>query len=170
MHHALARCLLAALLALGTATAPHVRAADAPIVLDWVDLIPPEAGVLPGTLRSLGIVQHGEMTVAPGAEAGSAVTSAFNGRLVKLPGFVVPLDWDGEGTRTFLLVPYVGACIHVPPPPPNQLVLVTSERPYPLASLFEPVWVTGLFGTAAMTTELAEVGYALSAERIDPYE
>ncbi|CAN0590062.1 unnamed protein product, partial [Ectocarpus sp. 12 AP-2014] len=65
--------------------------------------------------------------------------------------------------------PYVGACIHVPPPPPNQLVLVTTDRPYENDGLFEPVVVTGMFGTAHTSTQLAEIGYALSADRIEPY-
>ena len=93
----------------------------------------------------------------------------WNGRIVRLSGFVIPLDQDGTGVRVFMLVPYVGACIHVPPPPANQLVLVTSERPYEVEGLFAPVTVTGMFGAAATSTRLAEVGYALSADRIEAY-
>ena len=85
-------------------------------------------------------------------------------------------SWE-EGTvgrshlerRILILVPFVGACVHVPPPPANQLVLVTTERPYASKSMFEPVHVTGMLGTAYATTELAAVGYAMSADRIEPY-
>ena len=65
-----------------------------------------------------------------------------------------------------MLVPYVGACIHVPPPPANQLVLVTTETPYEVDGLFSAVTVTGMFGTASTSTQLADIGYALSAEDI----
>jgi hypothetical protein len=89
---------------------------------------------------------------------------------VSLPGYVVPLDYDGTGTTAFILVPFVGACIHVPPPPANQLVMVTTERPYKIKGAFDAVVVTGMFGAAATSTALAEIGYALSAEKIEPYQ
>jgi hypothetical protein len=87
-----------------------------------------------------------------------------------MSGFVVPIDYSGTGVTAFLLVPYVGACVHVPPPPANQLVLVSTETPYESKGLFEPVTVTGMFGTASVATQLADVGYALSADAIEPYE
>ncbi|MGB0423175.1 MAG: DUF4197 family protein, partial [Flavobacteriales bacterium] len=55
------------------------------------------------------------------------VTREFDGKLVRVPGYLVPLSYDGTGVTAALLVPYVGACIHVPPPPPNQLIYVTIE-------------------------------------------
>ena len=67
----------------------------------------------------------------------------LNGETVKIPGFIVPLDHIGFGVTEFMLVPFVGACIHVPPPPPNQLVYVTTEEPWDAMTLWEPVWVTG---------------------------
>ena len=70
----------------------------------------------------------------------------------------------------FILVSYVGACIHVPPPPRIQLAFVTTETPYEFDGLFEAVSVNGVFGTDPTSTRLAEVGYALSADRIEPYE
>lgn len=88
---------------------------------------------------------------------------------MRLAGFVLPLDYTGEGVTSFLLVPFVGACIHVPPPPANQLVLVTTQTPYQSKGLFSPVIVTGMFGTAATRSQIADIGYALSADRIDPY-
>jgi len=69
----------------------------------------------------------------------------------------------------FILVPFVGACIHVPPPPANQLVFVTTEKPYESEGLYEPVNVIGMFGTASTRTQLADVAYALSADSIEPY-
>ncbi len=67
----------------------------------------------------------------------------LDGKIVKIPGYIVPLDYSGTGVTEFMLVPYVGACIHVPPPPPNQLVYVTTDKPWDTMTLWEPVWVTG---------------------------
>ncbi len=57
----------------------------------------------------------------------------------------------------------------VPPPPANQLVFVTSAEPYESKGLYEAVKVTGMFGAASMSTQLAEIGYALSADRVEPF-
>ena len=91
------------------------------------------------------------------------------GQVVRLPGFIVPIDYSGTGVTAFILVPFVGACVHVPPPPANQLVFVTTEKPYESSGLYEPVNVVGMFGTASMSTQLADIAYALSADHIEPY-
>ena len=65
---------------------------------------------------------------------------SLNGQYVKLPGYVVPLESDAGGLLSeFLLVPYYGACIHVPPPPSNQIVYVRLNKPYLLKSMEDPV-------------------------------
>ena len=86
-----------------------------------------------------------------------------------MPGFVVPLNYGGVGVTSLLLVPYVGACMHVPPPPPNQLVLVTTNSPYEVGGMFDPVWATGIFGSGNTSTELADVGYFISKGTLAPY-
>nr|WP_172297251.1 DUF3299 domain-containing protein [Pseudoruegeria sp. HB172150] len=146
------------------------RAAGDVVELEWADLIPDgDGGVKLDALRKLGVVQHGELTTGFEQEEAAAVTNAYNGKIVRLPGFVVPLDFDATGITAFILAPFVGACIHVPPPPANQLVFVTTESPFESKGLYEPVYVTGMFGTAATGTQLAEIGYALSAEKIESY-
>lgn len=158
----------AACAALGLAGTGVVLATGSPIELKWSDLVPDTAGTRPQI--PTGVIQHGQMS-APAAEKSEPdVTYDYNGKTVRLPGYIVPLEYDGTGTKEFLLVPYVGACIHVPPPPANQLVLVTAEKPYEFRFMFEPVYVTGQFNTSALTTELAEVGYSLTADKIEPYE
>lgn len=135
--------------------------------LSWEDLLPESDNTLPPDLQK---VQPHDETAAPATQtASTGVRTDWNGETVKLAGFMVPIDYSGGGVTAFILVPYVGACIHVPPPPPNQLVLVTTDRPYQNESLFEPVYVTGMFGTAHTSTQLAEIGYALSADRVEPY-
>ena len=143
-------------------------AVGSPIELKWSDLVPETAGARPQI--PTGVIQHGQMSEPAPEMSEAAVTYDYNGKTVRLPGYIVPLEYDGTGTKEFLLVPYVGACIHVPPPPANQLVLVTAEKPYEFRFMFEPVYVTGRLNTSALTTELAEVGYSLAADKIEPYQ
>lgn len=154
----------------GAASAPSAgRAESKPIELNWRDLVPNSGGQQFDSLRDLGVVQHGQLSTPFDQETSSVVTHEYDDKLVRLPGYLVPLEFDGTAVTTALLVPYVGACVHVPPPPPNQLVLVTANTPYESKGLFEPVYVTGVFGTSAAETQLAQVGYALSADLIEPY-
>lgn len=137
------------------------------IELDWDSLVPAGRNQLPSALQ--GLLPHDESAMASRQPASTGVRTDWNGQTVRLSGFLIPLDYDGTGVTTFILAPYVGACIHVPPPPANQLVLVTRARPYESDGLFEPVTVTGMFGTASTSTQLAEIGYALSADSVVPY-
>jgi hypothetical protein len=140
------------------------------VELDWRDLAPASGGTEMDRLRALGVVQHGELDTPFDQDLGGQITHAYDGKRVRIPGFLLPLDFSGTGVTDFLLVPYVGACIHVPPPPPNQLILVTTDAPYESDGLFEPVSVTGTMTSMAATTEFAEVGYAIAAEAVEPYE
>jgi len=97
------------------------------------------------------------------------VVHELDGQKIRLPGFVVPLDFEGTETSEFLLVPYFGACIHVPPPPSNQIVYVKTVAGYPLQELFDPVWVTGEIRTEAHLNDVGDAGYTLQATIIEPY-
>ncbi|WP_412554208.1 DUF3299 domain-containing protein [Shimia sp. MIT1388] len=68
---------------------------------------------------------------------------AIVGQTVRMPGYLLPLELDGNLAVEFLLVPTVGACIHTPPPPANQIVHVRYPAGYPTETLFAPVWITG---------------------------
>lgn len=160
------RHALFGLIALGALPASVV--ADQVVFLDWGDLLPKSENASSQALR--GVVQHGDASLASRQPASDRVRTDWDGKTVRLPGFIVPIDFEGSLVTAFILVPYVGACIHVPPPPRNQLVFVTTETPYEFDGLFEAVNVTGVFGTDPTSTRLAEIGYALSADRIEPYE
>jgi hypothetical protein len=140
------------------------------IDIDWMDLAPSEAGTEIARLREMGVIQHGQLDTPFDQELGGLITHEFDGRRVRIPGFLLPLDFSGTGVTDFLLVPYVGACVHVPPPPPNQLILVTTTEPYESEGLFEAVSVTGTMSSMAAETMFAEVGYALTADVVEPYE
>lgn len=99
------------------------------------------------------------------------VVEGLNGKRVKLPGFVVPVDWDAKKIGEFLLVPYYGACIHVPPPPANQTVhVITAKGREYSGDLFDTVWVTGTLRVEHYSGEMAEAGYRLEATTVEPYE
>lgn len=65
------------------------------------------------------------------------------GRLIELTGFVLPIDLDGDLVFEFMLVPRAGACSHIAPPPPNQLVRVVPDQPFRISRVYEPVTVVG---------------------------
>ena len=111
-------------------------------------------------------------------ERGRAVNPLLNGQNVRLPGYLLPLEFSGKQVSEFLLVPWVGACIHTPPPPPNQIVHVKPEKPVEMSGMFAPVWVTGQMTTGAIRKSLSlvdgsadiDVGYSLQATRVEPYK
>jgi len=97
------------------------------------------------------------------------VVEALNGAQIRLPGFAIPLETDGQSASLFLLVPYYGACIHVPPPPANQTVLVESPGGASIQRVFDAVWVTGRLAVEPVNTDLAKAGYTLIATQVEPY-
>ena len=102
--------------------------------------------------------------------AGAPVVAELDGKVVKLPGFVVPLEFFDNQLSEFLLVPYFGACIHVPPPPANQVVYVKSDKPLDVGGMFDAVWVTGKMATTGTDNALAETGYTMQAYELEPYK
>jgi hypothetical protein len=90
--------------------------------------------------------------------------------LIKVPGFVAPLDFEEEARlKEFLLVPYFGACIHVPPPPANQIIHITLETPLAEIQAMDPVWVYGKIVIRRTDTDMGGVGYAMVPDRVEPY-
>lgn len=137
--------------------------------ITWDDLIP--AGTPYGEIVGPGVIDEANDIWNPQYDAnGQKLNTGLDGKSVKLPGYIIPFDATAEGVTSFMLVPYVGACIHVPPPPPNQLVFVTTSTPWPSESLWDPVWVFGTLSAKPMATEIADVGYQITAERMEAYE
>ena len=134
--------------------------------IDWPDLIPPEAQF--SSMR--GIVEHGAPKLRYTKEQGQTLNTALDGQTVRMPGFILPTEFDGTAVTGFLLVPYFGACIHVPPPPPNQMVFVTYEKGFKNGRLFSAVTVTGRMQAGIARTAVAPVGYTMTAESVDLFE
>ncbi len=102
--------------------------------------------------------------------ATAPVVQSLEGRSVRLSGLVVPLTTVDGMLSDFLLVPYFGACIHVPPPPPNQTVhVVTGEDVAYRGELFDTVWVQGTLRVERFRSEHGEAGYRIDASGVSPY-
>lgn len=137
--------------------------------ITWDDLIPP--GIPYSEIIGDGEMDRQNDTWKPVYdENATKLNTALDGAVVKLPGYIIPLDTGADGVTSFVLVPYVGACIHVPPPPPNQLVFVSTQRPWPSENLWDAIWVYGKLSAKLQSTALAEIGYQITAEKIEIYE
>lgn len=99
------------------------------------------------------------------------VVEDLDGLEIRLPGYVVPLDFSAKGTYDeFLLVPYFGACLHTPPPPPNQIVFVKASPSAEVKSIYDPVWVEGTMKTGKFENDTGDSAYELSLSKIEVYE
>jgi hypothetical protein len=108
-----------------------------------------------------------ERRLQAGSGGEPAVVTELDGKRVRIGGYVVPLDFEAATIKEFLLVPFVGACIHVPPPPPNQIIYVKTAKGFDVAGSFDPVYVTGTLKVASQYTGLAETGYTIDADKVE---
>jgi hypothetical protein len=178
------RAGLALLMAVLPGTGGH--AADPPMALKWAELMPPAAqapsplkpkaffsGSTPSTDSAAPpppLPEGGFMSIKrrqPGGNAPPQIVAALDGKRVRIGGYVVPLDFESTTVKEFLLVPFVGACIHVPPPPANQIIYVKSKDGFEVGGSFDPVWVTGTMKTETAFTGLADAGYTIDAESVE---
>ena len=110
-------------------------------------------------------------------EAGKKLVTSLNGTDVRIADYLLPLEFTDDGNTEFFLVPYVGACIHVPPPPPNQIVYITTSKPVKVEEAFAPVWISGTLKTEPTSKSLSLVdgsstvssGYAIADAHVQPY-
>ena len=101
----------------------------------------------------------------------AGANKSLDGRKVRIPGFVAPLDTNGDVVGDFLLVPYYGSCIHSPPPPAHQTVMVepAKGKSVTLNDIYRPVWVVGEIEVDEIETDLATAGYQIKNARVIPY-
>jgi len=157
--------------------------------IDWTELIPKdELEALRNPPDFLSLIEDGSEedqidsqlqskpdrkpeTAYEKALVSSNVVSTFDSKNIRLPGFVVPLEFDEDFVVTeFFLVPYFGACLHGPPPPPNQIVFVKHSDGVKLESLQQPFWISGLLTTIGEVNDTAHAAYSMTAKDIEPYE
>ena len=146
---------------------------ERPLTLSWPDLMPADyrlESVLAGydvaglsdtdyeAVRMLREIER-ELEQAP-------VVRELDGKRVRLPGYALPLEYADELVTEFLLVPFYGACIHVPPPPLNQMVYVIAEWGVEVRKLFDTLWVVGRLSAKRTDSEWGDAGYTLHAEGV----
>jgi uncharacterized protein len=166
-------------LALAFGKVAMVHAVEPPMELKWDQLVPPGPpkplkpffGGRDNSAPTHTTIPEGRWMSNPSGSSSAApapVVQGLDGKRVHIGGYVVPLDFEATRVKEFLLVPFIGACIHVPPPPANQIVYVKAEQGFDVQGTFDPVWVTGTLTVTSTFTGLAEAGYTLAAEKVEP--
>jgi len=161
--------------------------------IEWVDLIPPDdldallnppdalANIEDGSAADkltpdgeLPQVDYGDSEAGQRYEAAlqsTRIRPEFDGKRVRIPGFVVPLAFDEERMISeFFLVPYFGACLHSPPPPPNQIIHSNFSGGLSLDDIYEPYWLEGTLAIQIEETELGTAAYRIEVDRIRRYD
>ncbi|PCD00590.1 DUF3299 domain-containing protein [Halopseudomonas pelagia] len=154
----------------------------APRTVDWLDLLPEEDYQAMLEMPEIG---HDGKTEAPGDFTQSMrqrddlpavmystrVVESFDKQQVKIAGFPVPLETNENGDYTsFFLVPYAGACIHVPPPPPNQIILVDYPQGIAIDDIYEAFWMSGTLHIELTSNALADASYRVDADQVWVYD
>ena len=156
--------------------------------IDWIDLIPKEdLDILLNPPSYITDVEDGSMEDEIGSQLKTDPVSVENDRYqqalvsqnikpemdqreVRVPGFIVPLEFNDEQVITeFFLVPYFGACIHMPPPPPNQIIYVKYPKGLILEALYHPFWISGTLKTSLIENDMATAAYAIDMETYEAY-
>lgn len=154
-----------------------------PKEVDWLDLLPAEDyqamldmpeidhGNGPDASGSFSNSLRQEDNSLPAVMYSTTVVAEMDQQKIKIGGYPVPIESDANGRYTqFFLVPYAGACIHVPPPPPNQIILVNYPAGVDLSDIYQPLWIEGLLRVSQTSNELADASYELDADQVGLYD
>ena len=101
---------------------------------------------------------------------GGFLNTALDGREVEIAGYVTPVGFDDDVVTEFLFVPFLGACVHVPPPEANQIIHVTNASGIRADDVWQPVWLSGRLRAKPVATVLADVGYRMNGATVRPYD
>lgn len=100
-----------------------------------------------------------------------SIVEEYDQKRIRIPGFIVPLVSDEKQNITeFFIVPYFGACLHLPPPPPNQILHVKTDKKVRLNGLQDAFWFEGEVNIETTSNLLGKSAYTLKLENISPYE
>lgn len=177
-------CLL--ILSIGSATAETEQQYT---TIEWIELMPADdleallnppdilMGIEDGSeldsIDNLGAISESDPSAEKFYKAlkSDRVVETYNGKSIRLPGFVVPLANDENNNVTeFFIVPYFGACLHLPPPPPNQIIFVKTDNGFQLESLQNPFWFEGVLSIEQSERELGTSAYRLNLDSQYLYE
>lgn len=172
MKHAGAAFLLTLAAALGAAAATSAPATGAAREIKWEELVPKGWSPFKELNKKGGLAMDDspEAMLAMREIWDAAPTVAeLDNTPVKLAGYVVPLEMSAASVREFLLVPYFGACIHMPPPPANQIVHVVMAQPAKGLKAMEVVYAKGLLQSRRFDSSMGVSGYRIEGASIEPY-
>jgi len=156
--------------------------------IEWTDLMPKEdLEILLNPPSYINDIEDGSFEDQISSQVANALAAAsddpyqqalsstrivqeMDGQAIRIPGFIVPLEFDDEQTITqFFLVPFFGACIHVPPPPPNQIIFVNYPKGLKIEALYDPFWISGVVKTSLVENEMATAAYSMQMESFELY-
>ncbi|MEL7398998.1 MAG: DUF3299 domain-containing protein [Pseudomonadota bacterium] len=156
--------------------------------IDWLDLLPKkDLDALLNPPEYINNVEEGSAadqisnqisnTIAAASDdayqqalASTSIKPEMHDQDVRIPGFIVPLEFDDDQTITeFFLVPFFGACIHVPPPPPNQIIYAKYPEGLKLEALYDPFWITGTLKATITENDMATSAYAIDMSGYEAY-
>jgi hypothetical protein len=156
--------------------------------IEWIDLMPKDdLDALLNPPDYLADIQDGSIEDQMESQIKNAISAANDDRYqqalvsvnvvpemdnqaIKIPGFIVPLEFNQHETVTqFFLVPFFGACIHQPPPPPNQIIFVNYPKGLTLESLYDPFWISGILSTSVIQNDMATAAYTMEVQHYELY-
>lgn len=148
-------------------SAPLSVAAEGPRELDWLELMPKDE--IDALMEAPSVLHEGSFKQQ---QTGSfRVIQELDGLKVKIAGYIVPIEVDGDSQMSeFFIVPYFGACIHVPPPPPNQIILARLSKPIPVTEIYDAYWIEGTLNVEKAENEIAATAYTMTTDKVTLWE
>lgn len=162
--------LLAIAASLALAPVTVVELTPVAPVLDFPTALREVSGVVqPGDPETIDWRILGGLNLETGQA--SEVLRRLNGQRVRIAAFIVPLEDDMQQADEFLLVPYFGACVHTPPPPPNQMVYVKmKDRKTVKIGWWDPVMFEGILHLRQVESPYGAAYYEMEGLASEPYK
>jgi uncharacterized protein len=137
--------------------------------LDWLEMMPKdEVAALDDPKNAIQISHKGSTRTKQFGS--SRVVEDLDNQKAQIAGFVVPLESDDQGNMTeFFFVPYYGACIHVPPPPPNQIVYAKLVKGIKTPQIWDPYWLKGVLRARTISNKVAGSAYVMEQAALVPW-
>ncbi|MFM9971302.1 MAG: DUF3299 domain-containing protein [Burkholderiales bacterium] len=146
-------------------------------LLTWDDLLPPDWDPMKGfkdvNLQDMSDADPRAMKLLDELREWwdkAPVRQDLNKTLIRIPGFVIPLERQKDRMTEFLVVPYFGACIHTPPPPSNQMIHAIAERPVAGFRSMDPAWINGEIQTIRSDTGFGAASYRMKVTSVERYK
>lgn len=168
LRHSLLACAIA--LVAGFVSLPPAHALE-PLEIRWEQLVPQSLRQTAPHHLMAKILPHRRVDRPANMSMSqrSDLVAAYNGQRVKISGFIVPFNNVEPPYKRLLLIPFSGACVKFPPPR-NQAILIILEKGIRLTDFAYPFAVTGVMNVAPTVTDIAKIGYRITAEAIEPQE